>query len=126
MRAREILTLLHTVFGFNVTPSASNRRLTDVVAADNAASCLAAVEAFAGLPLLVWGERRLAPEFAVLRFGVGPAPRRALGGASAFELCRNAPSVMSCRSRFPKKSRAVSEAPPQFLAPPAPPPAFSP
>src|SRR5258707_15723735 len=55
-----------------------NRRLTDVVAAGNAALCLAGVEAFAGLALLVRGECRLTAEFYALGFGAGPTPPPAL------------------------------------------------
>ena len=67
-----------------------NRALADIVAAGDAALCLAGGEAFAGLLLLVRGERRLAAEFDALRLGVGRAARRAFENAAAFELRRNA------------------------------------
>jgi len=38
----------------------------------------------------MWGEGRLTPEFDAFGFRIGPAPRRALGDAAAFELRRNA------------------------------------
>src|SRR5882724_5212250 len=63
-----------------------NRRLTDIVAAGNAALCLAGVEAVAGLPLLVRSERRLAAEFHALRPWLWRRPGPALGDTAAFEL----------------------------------------
>ena len=47
-------------------------------------------EAFLGLALLVRSQCRLASEFDALGFGAGPAPRRALDDASAFQLRRDA------------------------------------
>jgi hypothetical protein len=69
---------------------ARNRRLTDIVAARDAALCLAGGKALAGHLLLVRGEGRLAAEFDALRLGVGSAARRAFENASAFELRRDA------------------------------------
>jgi hypothetical protein len=40
--------------------------------------------------LLMWGEGGLAAEFDAFGLRIGPSPRRALGAASAFELCRDA------------------------------------
>jgi hypothetical protein len=67
-----------------------NRRLTDIVAARHAALCLAFCKPLPCLLLLMWGEGGLAAEFDAFGLGVGPAPRRALGDAAAFELRGNA------------------------------------
>ena len=61
-----------------------------VIAARDAALRLAGGEAFAGLLLLMRGERQLAPEFDALGLGVGPAARGAFENAPPFELGRDA------------------------------------
>src|SRR5438128_4769907 len=62
-----------------------NRRLTDVVAASNAALRLAFCEPLPGLALLVWGEGGLAAEFDTLGLRIGTAARGALCNAPAFQ-----------------------------------------
>jgi hypothetical protein len=50
-----------------------NRRLADVVAAGNAAVCLAVVEPLASLPLQARGQRGLTAELHAIDLGIGTA-----------------------------------------------------
>src|ERR1700730_15516176 len=67
-----------------------NCSLTDIVAARDAALCLAFCKPLPCLLLLMWGEGGLAPEFDAFGFRIGPAPCRALRDAAAVELRGNA------------------------------------
>jgi hypothetical protein len=63
-----------------------NRRLTDIVAAGDAALCLAGVEPLARLPLLERREYGFASKFHPFRLPVGAGTCGSLGDAAAFQL----------------------------------------
>ena len=65
------------------------RRLADVVAAGDAALCLASVDRFARLSLLMGGQLRLAAELHTLDFGVGTAARCAFDDGGSSDGCRD-------------------------------------
>jgi len=74
----------------NLGGKPGNRRLTDIVAARDAALCLAGLDPFARFLLLMGSEFRLAAEFDAFLLGVGPAARGALDDATALQLGGNA------------------------------------
>jgi len=84
----------------NLDGKPGNRRLTDIVAARDAALRLAGLDALAGFLLLMGCEFRLAAELDTLRLGVSPAARGALDDPANATL--SARSASSCDSAYEK------------------------